>query len=221
MAAYGAFGVRGGPKGIFGAFPAALSGLETGYAGSPCFCRTTFMGDSRYAYVQGTSMSSPMVAGVAALAHRVNPDLHAGDVIRLLKRTARRPAGTGWTPDLGWGILDGGAAMAGARAIDRTPPSSLLSAPSRVHARSFTLRWTGADTPGPPGVTVSGIARYEVWRSANGQPARRIATTTATSLRVGARPGSRYAFFTVAVDRAGNHEPRPEQPDATTLALRR
>jgi subtilisin family serine protease len=224
MAAYGAYGVSGGPRGIFGAFPQATTELEAPPLTIPptpaCGCRTTFNGDNRYAYLQGTSMASPMVAAVAALMRRLNPALHASEIVRMLKETARRPAGAGWSPDLGWGILDGGAALAAARALDRTPPQSRLRAPATVRGRSFTLKWTGED-PAPPGLLASGIARYEVWRSANGRPARRIASTTATRLKVAARRGSRYAFFTVAVDKAGNREPQPTAPDAHTRVLRR
>ena len=51
----------------------------------------------------------------------------AAEIVRLLKQTARRPAGTGWTPDLGWGILDAGAALALAR--DDRPPAADLEDP--------------------------------------------------------------------------------------------
>ncbi len=226
LAAYGAFGVPNGPRGILGAFPSGITQLETGAPPIPpgdpgepaCNCRTTFEGDNRYAYIQGTSMSAPMVTAVAALMRHVNPQLGGADVIRLMKMTARRPAGTGWGPELGWGILDAGAALQAARRVDRTAPVSQLRAPALVHGRSFTLRWTGTD-PSPPGLEPSGIARYEVWRVANGRPVRRIAVTTATTLRVAARLGSRYAFFTVAVDRAGNREGSPATPDARTRVV--
>jgi subtilisin family serine protease len=220
MAAYGAF-EGPGPRGILGAFPGNPTLLEAGPPpSSPCGCRTTFQGDNRYAYVQGTSMSTPMVAAIAALVHHANPDLGAAGTIRILKETARRPAG-GWTPDLGWGILDGGAALEAALHVDRTPPVSHLIAPAVVHGRHlFTLRWTGYD-PSPPGLTASGIARYEVWRSTNGAAARRIAVTAATRLRVRGRPGSTYAYYTLAVDNAGNREAPPARPYARVRVVTR
>jgi subtilisin family serine protease len=115
IAAYGTFADSGGPPGIFGAFPHGLTSLESGSLlppppQPPCNCRTTFQGDNGYAYLQGTSMAAPMVAAVGALIRHLNPDLSAGEIVTLIKQTARRPAGSGWTPDLGWGILDGGAA---------------------------------------------------------------------------------------------------------------
>src|SRR5204863_2266004 len=130
MAAYGSFDRfdgSSGPKGIFGAFPTGPPGsaqLEQVYvdqSGSvhfPCMCRVD---SSPYAYLQGTSMSAPQVAAVAAVIRRLNPDLSAADVVRLLKQTARQPGSSGhfWTATLGWGILDGGAAVEVARRIDR------------------------------------------------------------------------------------------------------
>ena len=223
MAAYGAFrygaNPPSGPPGILGAFPSNATQIDQGPP--PCNCRTFVGGASNYAYLSGTSMATPMVTAVAALIHHVNPGLHAADVIRILKQTATRAPGSGWNQDLGWGILDAGAALDAAKGIDRTPPVSKLRAPGRVRGgRHFALRWTGHD-PAPAGLTASGIARYEVWRSLNGGTAKRIAVTTHTTLRLKSRFGSRYAFFTIAVDNAGNREQRPTHPDARTRVVRR
>ncbi len=153
MAAYGAYQQSSQPRGILGAFPSNTTELEspplTIPPTQPCGCRTSFGGDSRYAYLQGTSMAAPMVAAAAALVRRVNPALHAADVIRILKQTASRP-GSAWSPELGWGILNAGAAVDAARGADRTPPVSRLRAPLTVRTRAFTLRWTGSD-PAPAG----------------------------------------------------------------------
>jgi subtilisin family serine protease len=219
LAAYGAYDPGGpGPPGIFGAFTAATNELDTGAPGlpprPPCGCRTTFAGDPRYAYVQGTSMATPMVAATGALVRHLNPDLGVAEIVRIIKETARRPAGTGWTPELGWGILDAGAALTRAASIDRRAPTSRASAPRRrTHKRTLTVRWTGADAT-PAGVRASGIARFELWRSTNGRPFRRLYSTTRRARRVTLRRGSRYAFYTVAIDHAGNREPAPQRPDA-------
>ena len=213
MAAYGTFG-SGPAAGLLGAFPGTPTDLERGSAlppASPCECRAVFGGDPRYANLQGTSMAAPVIAAVGALARNLNPDLSASDVVRILKTTARRPAG-GWSPELGWGILDARAALAAARATDRRAPVSRLRAP-RLRGRSILLRWTGADTA-PPGARASGIVRYEVWRAVARAAPRRVAVTARTSLRVRGRRGVRYTFFTIAVDRAGNREAPPSRPDA-------
>ena len=217
LAAYGAWNTgAGGPRGLLGAFPAREVALErpdpTPPPASGCDCRTTFGGDARYAYVQGTSMAAPMVTGVAAMVAHLNPDLSANEVIALLKLTARRPAGTGWQPDLGWGILDAGAAVGLARTLDKRAPST------RVRVRppastTVTLRLSGADRA-PSGVVASGLARFDVYRSIDGRRAKRIASTALRTLRVRVRRGPRYAFTAVGVDAAGNREARPSTPDA-------
>ena len=78
--------------------------------------------DAAYAYINGTSFSSPAVAGAAAL---VIEAMAEGDgtgsftdvptpaqVRHVLTSTARQPAGDGYSEDLGHGIADAGAAVA-------------------------------------------------------------------------------------------------------------
>ncbi|MDX6668106.1 MAG: serine protease [Solirubrobacteraceae bacterium] len=225
LAAYGSYKRFGasdpGPKGLFGAFPSNVTDLELPSLDPPstgCGCRTSFNGDNRYAYVQGTSMAAPQVAAVAALMRTVNPDLASGDIIKLIKQTGRRPGG-GWTSELGWGILDGGAAVVAARSLDRRAPTSRLSAPSRSTKRAITLRWTGRDTAAP-GVAVAGIRYFDVYAAQNRRAAKRIARTSALSMRFKAALGSTYRFYTIAVDRAGNREVKRSRADATTRVAR-
>ena len=154
IAAYGTYGAAdgSGPRGLFGAFPANLTSLETGSLATgdpPCNCRAVFNGDSRYAYVGGTSMAAPQVTAVAAMVRHLNPDLtrrrhhHAHQAHR--SPSGRHAAGT---RELGWGILDAGAAIAAARAEDRSPPVSRLKTSHRLQAGKVTLRLTGSD-PAP------------------------------------------------------------------------
>src|SRR3954447_6239747 len=188
LAAYGTYDGAGddGPPGIFGAFTSALNALDTGALGAvrPCRCRTTFNADARYAYLQGTSMAAPMVAAAAALVRHLNPDMPAVEIVRLLKQTARRPPGVGWTPELGWGILEAGTALAVARTLDRRPPTSKIRAgPRRTRRTRLTLRWTGRDVP-RAGVAESGLNGFELWRSLDGRRARRLLSTPRTSAPV-------------------------------------
>ena len=220
LAAYGAYDsspAATGPPGIFGAFTAGPNELETGSIGlpphPPCTCRTTFAGDSRYAYVQGTSMATPMVSATGALIRHLNPDLTAAEIVRLIKETARRPAGV-WTGDLGWGILDAGAALTRAASIDRRAPATRVKAlPAFTRKPAITVRWSAADKA-PTGVRASGIARVELWRATDGGRFKRLFSTTRASRQVTLRRGARYRFYTVAVDHAGNREPAPKQADA-------
>jgi len=225
LAAYGSFADAGGPEGLLGAFPGNATELERGggllFGQTPCGCRTQVGGDNRYAYLQGTSMAAPIVAGTAALARTLNPDARAADIIRVLKQTASRPADSAWTPELGWGILNAGAALNAVAAIDRRAPTSKLRGPARVRTpRRVKLTWTGRDRTLPK-LRSSGIARYDVFRSTNRKAYKRIKRTSKTSMSVRMAAGSRYRFYTVAVDRAGNREAVPSRPDVSTRVARR
>jgi subtilisin family serine protease len=225
LAAYGTFSEAGGPDGLLGAFPGNPTELEAGNSGlfpqPGCSCRTTFQGDNRFAYLQGTSMATPMVTAIAALVKHFNPDLRALDVIRLLKQTASRPAGTAWTPELGWGIVNPVAALSAARVVDRHAPSSSLRGPKTVRsARSVTLRLSGVDAPVAAGVVAAGVARYEIWRSTNRGAYKRVKTTTAARVKLKVRRGSRYRFYSIAVDKVGNREGVPGRPDLSMRVSR-
>ncbi|MGH2840088.1 MAG: S8 family peptidase [Solirubrobacteraceae bacterium] len=221
LAAYGDYRSGGltGPPGILGAFPANHT-----FSDDQCSCfRTSINGDNRYGYLSGTSMAAPQVAGIAALVGHLNPDLKAPEIIRLLKETATRPAGTSWGPDLGWGIVNARAAIETARVIDRRPPRSKARGPKRLRkTRTFTLKWTGTDLDKQfPNLVPSGIRRYYIYRSKNGGPYRRIASTTKLRRKITTKRGARYRFYTIAVDRKGNREQRPSRADVVLRVNRR
>lgn len=68
-----------------------------------------------YATRSGTSMSTPFVAGVAALMLDANPALSNADVKRLLRATSRDAGAPGWDAEWGAGIVDAYSAVAAAR----------------------------------------------------------------------------------------------------------
>ena len=217
IAAYGALRSDSGARGLFGLYPGSATEREQPSVVPPspgCGCRADFDGDPRYAFLPGTSMAAPQLAALAAMVRDLNPDLSVQEVVRLIKQTARR-AGEEWEPELGWGIVDAGAALEAARRIDRRAPVSRVRAISR-RGRYLTVTWSGRDGA-PPRLLPSGVVRYELWRSVDGGRARRVAITSRTTRRVTAPRGRRHEFFTVAVDAAGNREPIPRAPD---LALR-
>jgi len=223
LAAYGTVSENSGPGGLLGAFPANQTVIERGSVvppSAPCGCRASFQGDDRYAYLQGTSMAAPQVAAVGALVRHLNPDLPIARILRLIKESARRPVGAGWSPDVGWGILDAGNAMAAAAAIDLRAPTSTVGAPSRTSRRTITLRLHGVDAS-PPGVTASGVAKFRIYRSANGRRPAKVLVTSHARVRLRARRGARYAFYVQAVDRAGNVQPFPAHPGARTRVVTR
>jgi serine protease len=211
LAAMGDSGTRGG--GIFSSFPANPTQIETGGSnppGPPCpSCRTVFNGDSRFAYLAGTSMAAPQVAGAVALVRAANPKLRRTAVVRIMKQTATRAAGaSGWTTELGWGILNAGAAVQRAVQLagDTVPPqTSRRGGRSRRVGRRFTLTWRGRDSA-PPGVPAAGVESYSIYEK-RGKRYLLIATTTSTRYRLRGRRGKRYRFVVRARDLAGNFEP--------------
>ncbi len=66
-----------------------------------------------YGFGSGTSFAAPQVAGAAALVWAADPALTAAGVAAILKHTA---GGRGWTPELGYGVIDVAAAVGAATA---------------------------------------------------------------------------------------------------------
>jgi serine protease len=98
--------------GIFSTFPDNLTSIEIGNPVSgapPCGnCRASFQGSDDFAYLEGTSMAAPQVAGAAALIRSKRPRIHNTRVLRIIKRTA---SGRRFRKSLGWGILRAGRAV--------------------------------------------------------------------------------------------------------------
>ena len=98
--------------GIFSTFPDNDTKIEQGdpSLGVPgCgHCRASFQGSSDFAYLEGTSMATPQVAGAAALIRSKRPQIENTSVLRILKRTANGPR---FRDSLGWGILNAGRAL--------------------------------------------------------------------------------------------------------------
>jgi subtilisin family serine protease len=56
-----------------------------------------------YSYMDGTSMATPHVAGVAALLMAAKPEAPVTDIIQVMKETAEHPSGNERRPDNRWG----------------------------------------------------------------------------------------------------------------------
>jgi hypothetical protein len=96
--------------------------------------------------------------------------------------------------------------------VDLVAPVSRLAALPAASYATIPLLWNGGDEPGG-----SGLVGFDVFASVDDGPF--TPWLTATQVR-GAiyrgEPGRRYAFYSVAVDKAGNREEAPLQPDAVT-----
>ena len=109
--------------GVFGAFPRTMTTLDTGTrfpppGQAPCGCRASLGAETAYASMAGNSMAAPEVAGIAARVRAAAPRAKLQDLLKVIKQTASRPAGTaGWSDQLGWGIVNARAAVIAARKL--------------------------------------------------------------------------------------------------------
>lgn len=70
-------------------------------------------GTYAYNYMDGTSMATPHVAGIAALLMAANPTASVMDIIKALKETSKHPGGLNRRPDnrWGWGLIQPNEAL--------------------------------------------------------------------------------------------------------------
>jgi subtilisin family serine protease len=138
-----------------------------------------------YGYASGTSFAAPQVAGAAALVWAANPSLTAQQVAQILKETASGHGG--WTPELGFGVVDVAAAVAQASAGG---PGVLLSA-NRVDTK-LRLNWSGSAPRYSLSISIDAGAMTTV-----------LAATPQTSTTMTLARGHSYAFAVAALDVAG------------------
>ena len=188
-----------------GVFSAVATNQTTHWDEGPCLNNTAGPGSTRWGYAQGTSFSSPEVAGAAALAWSVNPDLKNFQVAEIMKQSAARPAGTGWTPDAGWGVLDVAAAVELASRYDSVAPTAELTVPGPVSADPAPeVSWSGSDA-GFAGNPASGISTYELFYSEDGGKLKPwLSSGKARGARFEGQIGHRYAFVLRVSDASGN-----------------
>jgi len=122
---------------------------------------STFLGGG-YNAASGTSVSSPIVAGAAALVLSVNPSLSGAQVQNILKQSADDLGPAGWDPGYGWGRVNVGravslAAGASAPAPDLTPPATAFISPANGAAvtGNVAISVSATDNTGVSSVTLS------------------------------------------------------------------
>ncbi|MBJ6361894.1 S8 family serine peptidase [Paenibacillus sp. GCM10012307] len=101
--------------------PRSNSGPEVDIV-APWTVYTTALGGG-YAQEQGTSMSTPQVAGVAALVWAKYPDMKPYQIRELLKQTAKNIGPKGWDPQTGYGLLQADAALTVPYKVDFREPN--------------------------------------------------------------------------------------------------
>ena len=209
----------GGQQGILSTWPDASTSFDNGNPLTipptpPCGCRTTIAGDDRFAYLNGTSMAAPQVAGTVALMRAVKPNLPAPKLVRIVKLTASNCGE--YANGIGWGVVNPMQAVAAALDRDINAPHSNVGRVNR--RRVIVKRFEKGCSKELPS---SGVKAVTVFVSANGGAYRKLGKTRGRSLRFGAKPGHRYRFYSVAVDKAGNREAPPPAPDAKLRIKRR
>jgi thermitase len=93
---------------------------------------TTTMGGG-YGAVSGTSFSSPLTAGVAALMMGANAKLAPSQIVSILESTARDVGTSGYDQFYGYGRVNAGAAVLAAAqtsSIDTQPPAVTIASPA-------------------------------------------------------------------------------------------
>lgn len=131
-----------------------------------------------YDSFDGTSFSSPLVAGAAAWVWTVRPDLDPTQVEDVLRRSARDVGTRGWDADTGYGILSIPAALA--RPTPVRDPQEPNDDVNLVRPHALTASGTRLATPATLraklDVTEDPEDVYRVW-----VPARRRITAQAAS----------------------------------------
>jgi thermitase len=81
-----------------------------------------------YDYLDGTSMATPFVAGLAALAMSENDGLSNQDVVDIIKGTCDDLQAAGWDRYTGWGRINAYRALDRAEVRSTSPPAGFINA---------------------------------------------------------------------------------------------
>ena len=116
------------------------------------------LGTSSWGSWQGTSFSSPLVAGVAALVRSAEPALTGAQVADVLTGSAEDLGTAGWDREFGWGLVDAYAALEKAGEVAQgttttTSSTTTTTAPpttTTTSTTSTTVSLSTTTTTAPP-----------------------------------------------------------------------
>jgi len=170
------------PKGILSTLPTYNFYLRTAYGFS-----------ANYDYLQGTSMATPYVAGLAALLWSQTPSLTPDQVQQTIQDTAVDLGPAGWDSSFGWGRIDVLAALQ-ARALPSTP--TLLPIVNSDGAGDYLVDW--ADS-----TNASGYVLQEDDNASFASPTIRYSGSNSQASISGQMPGTWY-YRVLATSPAGD-----------------
>lgn len=190
-------------------FDGILSTLPT-Y--SSFFLRTQYGFHSNYDQLEGTSMATPFVAGLAALIWAQDGSLSPDEVQQTIQTTAVDLGTEGWDPDYGWGRINVLAALE-VHAVPSAP--TLLPIDNPEGDGDYSVDWTDA-------AYASGYVLQEDDSSAFSSPTVRYSGPNSQASILGRGPGTWY-YRVLATAPAGdsswsNVERTTVKPEAPLLA---
>jgi len=136
---YGAHCDIAAPGGEWGPLSGGVySTMPTG----PVFLTEHYGYSNNYDYMQGTSMATPFVSGLAALVWAVYPSFTPDDIQGTIECTAVDLGPAGWDPDYGYGRISAQAAVLEALRSARVNDLHITQAVTDTTTLTATLSWS-------------------------------------------------------------------------------
>lgn len=142
---------------------------------------TTYL-DGQYVYYSGTSFSSPMTAGLAALIYSINPDFSPSEVENFIFNTAVDLGDAGDDETYGHGRIDAGAAVLAAldyTSLPNNPPDAYGTATPASGYAPLVVSFDGSGSTDDVEIT-SYIWDFGDGNTGSGMTATHTYTTTGT-----------------------------------------